>query len=77
MKTSNKLYWILGAVCALNFAGHLVCYPFLPEQVPVHWNFAGVVDNSGPKWSALLLALLPPLVNFGAAEPFFVPCFLK
>ena len=35
MKTSNKLYWILGAVCALNFAGHLVCYPFLPEQVPV------------------------------------------
>lgn len=45
MKTSNKLYWILGAVCALNFAGHLVCYPFLPEQVPVHWNFAGVVDE--------------------------------
>lgn len=60
MKTSNKLYWILGAVCALNFAGHLVCYPFLPEQVPVHWNFAGVVDGFGPKWSALLLALLPP-----------------
>lgn len=59
MKTNHKLYWILGAACAVNFAAHLACFPFLPDQVPMHWNIAGQIDGYGPKWSALLLAALP------------------
>ena len=56
---SNKLYWILGAVCLLNLLGHALCLPMMPEEVPIHWNWAGVADGFGPKWSALATGLLP------------------
>lgn len=33
----------------------LVAYPYLPEQVPIHWNIRGEVDGYGDKsWSAFL-----------------------
>ena len=56
---SNKLYWILGGVCLVNLLGHALCLPMMPDQVPIHWNWAGVADGFGPKWSSLALGLLP------------------
>ncbi len=55
----NKLYWALGAVCLANLLGHALCLPAMPDEVPIHWNWAGVADGFGPKWSSLALGLLP------------------
>lgn len=55
----NTLYWLLGAGCLVNLVAHLICYPHLPDIIPIHWNANGVVDGEGPKYMALLLAVLP------------------
>ena len=37
------------------WASALVAYPYLPEQVPIHWNIRGEVDGYGNKsWSVFL-----------------------
>lgn len=58
----NKMYWILGGVCAVSFLAHLCFYPSLPETIPTHWNFEGTVDGWGPQYTVLILALLPAFV---------------
>lgn len=59
---NNKLYWVLGGVCAVSFLAHLCFYPSLPETIPTHWGFDGTVDGWGPKYTVLILALLPALI---------------
>ena len=59
MKQNKPLFLALAILCTLNLLGHLVCLPFLPEQVPIHWNFAGEIDGWGPKWSAAAFGALP------------------
>ena len=49
----------LTLVLILSVIGTLVIYPLLPSVVPIHWNYRGEVDGTGPKWMALLLAILP------------------
>ena len=55
----NKLYWILAGVCLANLLGHAACLPMMPDKVPIHWNWAGVADGFGSKYSALGLGALP------------------
>ena len=55
----NKVFWALMAACVVNLLIHLCLYPMLPEQIPIHWNFRGEIDNWGPKWSDLALCALP------------------
>lgn len=55
MKTSKFLL----AVAILSLAGTAVAYFFLPETIPMHWNFEGEVDSWGPRWSILALGCLP------------------
>lgn len=31
----------------------------IPDQIPIHWNIQGQIDNYGPKWTLLLLLHLP------------------
>ena len=59
MMKRNKLYWILAGVCLANLLGHAACLPMMPDQVPIHWNWAGVADGFGSKYSALGLGALP------------------
>lgn len=59
MKQNKPLFLALAILCTLNLLGHLVCLPFLPEQVPIHWNFSGEIDGWGPKWSAAAFGALP------------------
>ena len=61
-KSKKNLYLVLGGVCALNFVAHLCFYPALPAVIPTHWGFDGAVDGTGPKWMALILAVLPFLM---------------
>lgn len=59
----------------LVFLVTLYVYPKLPEQVPVHWNMEGKVDDYGDKtWAAFLLPGLMLLVlALMRALPWFSP----
>ena len=52
------IIWILAVLSPLLCA---VTYPFLPEQIPVHWDVNGTVSYSG-KETFLLMAALPLLL---------------
>ena len=49
-------------ICILSFAAHLLLFPQLPQNVPIHWNAYGEADNWGHKSTTLFLALLPFLM---------------
>ena len=55
----NIIVWV---VIALSILGTIFIYPSLPEQIPIHWNLQGEVDNYGGKVSAFLTALLPLII---------------
>lgn len=55
---------ILTIICILSFAGHLLIFPTLPDQVPIHWNIYGEADNWAGRPSTLFLALLPLFMLF-------------
>lgn len=63
MKTNEKRFWlILAALTCVNLAAHLVIYPQLPQQVPLHWNAQGHIDRYGSRSESLLLSALPLLM---------------
>jgi uncharacterized membrane protein len=48
---SNRKYYLGAAALILaTLAGTAVAYPHLPNIVPMHWDFQGHVNGSGPKW---------------------------
>jgi uncharacterized membrane protein len=49
-------------IIAVQILVSLVTYPFLPEQVPSHWNIAGEVDGYLPKQ---INAILLPATGIG------------
>lgn len=51
-KRQAILFWFLAALPAVIT---LCCLPSLPENIPLHWNAQGVLDNTGSKWNALFL----------------------
>lgn len=50
------------SLCILSFIGQLFLLPRMPEQIPIHWNVSGEVDNWAGKNASLFLALLPLLM---------------
>jgi uncharacterized membrane protein len=50
-------YFLLSAVVvAAAFAASVALYQSLPEQMPIHWNIRGDIDNYGAKqWAAFLI----------------------
>ena len=50
------------AIIAAMFAAAAVCWPYLPDRVPVHWNLRGQVDGYGGKFVGLVLL---PLLTLG------------
>jgi uncharacterized membrane protein len=44
----------LGLV-ALCFVASAVSYTFLPERIPIHWNFRGEIDGWGSRWTVFLM----------------------
>jgi uncharacterized membrane protein len=61
MKMKNKNALILSVV---SFIAVLAFYPFLPEEIPLHWNSAGVVDGWGNKLNIFWIAGLPVATIF-------------
>ncbi|TDA70541.1 MAG: DUF1648 domain-containing protein [Clostridia bacterium] len=44
-KVAVKRDWLLVVILLAAFLVAAAIYPYLPEQVPIHWNAAGQVDN--------------------------------
>lgn len=58
MKRNNVLMVLLIAVMVVLAA---VSYFYLPEQIPIHWNAEGEIDN----YAGRLFIFLPPLLGIG------------
>ncbi len=64
MKTSWKKeipYLILVVIPSIYLA---LIYNSLPEQIPVHWNIEGEIDQWGHKATAWLVPILLPLLTY-------------
>jgi uncharacterized membrane protein len=42
-------------IVAAAFAITALAYPALPDTIPLHWNLAGEVDHTGPKFPGVLI----------------------
>jgi Predicted integral membrane protein len=60
MNYNIKKEWPLLVVLALPFIGAILLYPHLPQQVPIHWDIHGNVDNYGSKFFGTFFL---PLLN--------------
>lgn len=60
--TTIKIHWALWLIILGTLVFGLVIYPRLPEQVPIHWNAAGEVDDYGSRFMG---AFGLPLMNLG------------
>ena len=57
MKKADKTLVLTTLLCLLPMAAGLFLWDRLPEQMPIHWNAAGQVDNYGSR--ALAVVGLP------------------
>jgi uncharacterized membrane protein len=42
--------WIGPVIIAVMFIIAAIAFPYLPEQIPIHWNASGTADGWAPKW---------------------------
>lgn len=54
--------WVAMGVLFLMLVVSLMLYPFLPEQVPVHWSIQGIADSFAHKSIAVFLLPILTLV---------------
>lgn len=59
--------WMPAVIVVAAFAITALAYPVLPEVVPIHWNLAGEVDRTAPKFPG---AFIMPVVLLLAAITF-------
>lgn len=57
----KKGFTISAVITALQFIAAALVFFYLPEQIPIHWNIAGVVDQFGGK----AFIFLPPVMSLG------------
>ena len=60
---STRWYLLYLAVIAATILAAVLKYPSLPQQIPLHYNFAGEVDRYGEK-SIATVALMPLMQLF-------------
>jgi uncharacterized membrane protein len=60
MNYNFKREWPLLVILAIPMIAAFIIYPHMPEQVPIHWNAQGQIDNYG---SRLFGTFFQPLLN--------------
>lgn len=50
MKKNKKVNILIVSILLLTAIITLCVYPKVPDTIPMHWNFNGEVDNTGPKY---------------------------
>lgn len=49
MKFNLKKEWLFLILLAIPVIAGLILYPHMPDQIPIHWNINGEVDNYGSR----------------------------
>lgn len=49
MKFNLKKEWLFLILLAIPVIAGLILYPHMPDQIPIHWNASGEVDNYGSR----------------------------
>lgn len=63
---TQKMLEIITFLCvAFCFVYPAIYYSVLPEQVPMHFNYKGEVDNYGSKNSVFVLGIIGAITAFG------------
>ena len=57
----KHLIWVL---VGLSFVGTGLVYPYLPEEIPVHWNIKGIADEYSPKQIVFLMTVVPVFMYY-------------
>ena len=61
----DKMLILTTVICILPVIMSLIVFDRLPDQIPVHWNFKGEVDNYASKaFGAFGLPFLMAFINF-------------
>ncbi len=55
-KTRKRILWLISV---LSFLGLFLCYPYLPDKIPTHWNVNWEIDGWAEKKYIFLIGLLP------------------
>lgn len=50
MKKNKKVNILIASILLLVSIITLYAYPKVPDTIPIHWNFNGEVDSTGPKY---------------------------
>lgn len=58
----NKIFDIFMWIMTIIF---IVIIFFLPEQVPLHWNFHWEIDKYGSRYELIVISLIPIIVYYG------------
>jgi uncharacterized membrane protein len=62
MKNFIKREWPFLLILLIPLIAAIIIYPYMPEQVPTHWNIQGEVDDySSKEFGTFFL----PLLNIG------------
>lgn len=67
IKKNWKTLLITGLVILLPMILGLITYPFLPDQIPIHFDFEGNIDGYGSKLIVLLISPIVLLIQWAAA----------
>lgn len=59
MKIKNPIYKTVLMLSVISILITLYLYPMLPNEIPIHFNISGEVDDYGPRTFALFTAVLP------------------
>ena len=60
MNNYLKKEWPFLLILLITFIAAIMVYPYMPDQVPIHWNVKGQVDNYG---SRLFGTFFLPVLN--------------
>lgn len=71
-KKNLKTLIITGLISLLPFFVGLIVYPNMPEQIPIHYNIAGEVDNYGHKSFMLIMPFIILAIQWAAVLEAYV-----
>ncbi|MDQ7024905.1 MAG: DUF1648 domain-containing protein [Anaerolineae bacterium] len=69
MKLNNQ--WVMPVCIGIMLVTSLILYPSLPDELPIHWNLSGEVDDTAPKAIAVFIMPLVAILVF--ASTYIVP----
>lgn len=58
--------WLIPLIIlGVSMVAAAILFPYLPEQIPLHFSLTGEVTRYGSKYTVFLIALLPTVIYIG------------